>query len=666
MTPPDPQRPVDKPADAMSVDELAGAIRYHNWRYFSEDAPEISDYAFDGLARRLRDLAPEHAVLAELVGAGRGEKVHHETPMLSLDKCYTPEELSGWIFDPRSDREVRRFEGQVVESPKVDGVAASFRYDAAGRLVAAVTRGDGMVGESFLPNARYITAIPRAISDGPAEVRGELYMPLSVFRDFQGEFSNPRNTTAGAIKQKDPRATARYGLSFYAYDVLHRDFDTEVEKAAWIAAQGIDAVESRLIEVTEIQAGYDAWIVRRQGADYETDGVVYKVNRVAEQRRLGATAHHPRYAMAYKFQGDSGTTTVEEIEWSVSRTGKITPVAIIAPIELSGAMVGRCSLHNLAIVAELGIQVGARVVAMRRGGVIPHIETVVEPGPAPLEIPTACPGCGGPTREEGDFLSCAAPLQCPAAIRGTMEHYVKAVELDGFGPKVMGQLLGSGLVKDPADLYALSAIDLVNLERMGDILARKLVANVAARREMPLAVFLRALGIDEIGKTVASILAEHFHTLATLRVTPADALIAIDGIGPAIAASVVRGLAEREALIDRLLSAVTVTDWTPAAEVSGEGPLVGKSVVFTGTLATLDRKSAQGHVRELGGTTPSGVTRDLDYLVIGDKGSPLLGDGARSSKHKKADKLVADGAALEIITETRFLQLVAEHVTEDA
>ena len=657
-----PPRPAEKPTDAMSIDELAAAIRYHNWLYFSEDAPELSDTQFDLLTRRLKTLEPNHPALTELTGSGQGTKIRHDSPMLSLDKCYTEEELSGWIIDRRSSGEPRRFEGAVVETPKVDGVAASFRYDAMGRLVAAVTRGDGTFGESFLPNAKFIEAIPKRIPDGPAEVRGELYMKLSVFEGFRADFSNPRNTTAGAIKQKDPRGTARYQLSFFTYDVLQRDFDTEVEKTRWVTEQGLEAVESRLIDVSEIQAGYDAWQVKRHEVDYETDGVVYKVNRTDEQRRLGATAHHPRYAIAYKFQGDSGTTTVNDIEWSVSRTGTITPVAIIEPIELSGAVVSRCSLHNLAIVAELGINLGATVTAMRRGGVIPHIEAVTKPGPVPLEIPSVCPSCGGPTREVGDFLACATPLTCPASIRGTLEHFVKAVEVDGFGPKVMGQLLKSGLVKTPADLYRLRALDLVTLERMGDTLARKLVANVDARRSLPLAVFLRALGIDEIGKTVASVLSENFRSLAALRATSADTLLAIDGIGPSIAASVVRGLAERSELIDDLREVIDIQDWAPTTVIDGDGPLASKSVVFTGALATIDRKGAQKQVRELGGQTPSGVTKDLDLLVVGDKGSALLGQGAKSSKQKKAERYIADGAALQIITETRFLELVAEHV----
>ena len=658
-----PPRPVDKPSSAMSVEELAAAIRYHNWRYFSENAPEISDTQFDLLTRRLKELNPEHPVLAELTASGQGDKIRHASPMLSLDKCYTEEELEGWIFERRAGDSERRFEGKVVETPKVDGVAASFRYDERGRLVAAVTRGDGSVGESFLPNARFIEEIPKEIPDGPAEVRGELYMRLSVFDDFKEDFSNPRNTTAGAIKQKDPRATARYRLSFFTYDVLQRAFATEAEKAVWITSQGLQAVESRLIAVGEIQSGYDAWLTKRHEVDYETDGVVYKVNQSSEQRRLGATAHHPRYAIAYKFQGDSGTTRVKEIEWSVSRTGTITPVAIVEPIELSGAMVSRCSLHNLAIVAELGISVGASVIAMRRGGVIPHIESVTEPGPEALSIPATCPSCGGPTEEKGDFLSCSQPLSCPATRRGTLEHFVKAVEIDGFGPKVMAQLIESGLVSTPADLYRLRPLDLVTLERMGDILARKLVANVDQRRNLPLAVFLRAMGIEEIGKTVAGVLSEHFRTLEALRSTSADLLLSIEGVGPSIAASVVRGLAERRELIDQLLDVVQVEDWTPSTPVEGAGPFAGKSVVFTGALATIDRKGAQKKVRELGGQTPSGVTKDLDYLVVGDKGSPLLGQGSKSSKQKKAERYVNEGSELEIISETRFRELVDEHIS---
>lgn len=652
-----PPRPPERPVDTMSVDELAAAIRYHNWRYFTLAAPEIPDLEFDHLTRRLAAVAPEHPALAELVGdTASGERVTHAEPMLSLDKCYDEVTLMSWA---------QSFDGPVIQTPKIDGVAASLHYDAAGRLSGAITRGDGTRGESFLANARFIDAIPKRLT-GPAlpgavEVRGELYMPLSVFRGLGGEFSNPRNTTAGAIKQKDPSKTARYGLCFFVYDVRGPSLATEMDKVAWAQAHGLAPVETALLEKAEMSEGYAQWLARRPALDFELDGVVYKADRLDEQARLGATAHHPRYAIAYKFQGDSATSTLVEVQWSVSRTGTITPVGIIEPVELSGAMVSRCSLHNLAIVAALGLSVGATVLATRRGGVIPHIESVVEPGHTPIAIPTACPSCAKPTVADGDFLRCSDPGACPDVIRSALEHFVKAVEIDGFGPKVVAQLVETGLVREPADFYRLTAAELVALERMGDTLANRLVTNIQARRALPLGVFLRSLGIDDLGQVVSETLAQEFRTLDALVAAEPATLEDIHGIGAAIAASVVAGLADRRPTIDALLEVVTVEAAEAAsapAERTADDPIAGHSFVFTGGLLTMPREAAQKLVRDRGGLTPSSVAKTLDYLVVGDKDSPLLGQGKLSTKHKAADRLVAAGAPVRIIRESEFLAML--------
>ncbi len=653
-----PPRPPDKPPERLSVEELAVAVRYHNWRYFSLSDPEISDYAFDRLTRRLAAVAPGHPALAELTpDAATGEKIFHDHPMLSLDKCYDEETLLKWG---------ESFEGGAIETPKIDGVAASLRYDDQGRLALAVTRGDGTRGESFIANARFIEAIPKRLSGpplaGPVEVRGEIYMPLSVFATVADTFSNPRNTTAGAMKLKEPRATSGYGLSFFVYDVIGPEFVTEMDKVAWSVERGLPPVETRLVEVDAMQAGYDAWLARRSTADFEMDGVVYKANQLSEQARLGATAHHPRFAIAYKFQGDSGSSTLEEVQWSVSRTGTITPVAIITPVELSGAMVSRCSLHNLSILRQLDVSIGATVIAMRRGGVIPHIEAVTEAGHTPVAIPETCPACDSPTVTRDDFLACSRPFACPAAIQGTLAHFVKAAEIDGFGPKILAQLHERGMVQQPADLYGLTVADLLQLERLGRVLADKLVANVQAARQLPLATLLRALGIDELGAVVARVLAQSLRTMDALGAATEEELQEIDGVGPSIAASVVSGLAARADLIAALREVVTIEDHVETRTIvgdDGEAPLAGRSFVFTGALATMDRKSAQAMVRERGGATPSSVGKGLSYLVVGDKGSPLLGEGTPSSKHKKADKLVAGGAGIEIITEAAFLEMMS-------
>lgn len=653
-----PPRPVDKPVEEMDVDELAAAVRYHNWRYFALADPELSDYAFDRLTRRLAALAPDHEALAELTGGGEtGERVFHDVPMLSLDKAYDEAAVLKWAAS---------FEGPIVVSPKIDGLAASLRYDADGRLVQAVTRGDGVRGEVFTQNAQYIDAIPKEVAGGPFEVRGEVFMPLPVFRErFEGTFANPRNTAAGAIKQKDPAKTARYGLDFRAYSVVGAaELDTMWAFIAWARALGLPVVESELITREQVEASYQGWLARRGELAYETDGVVYVADRLDEQRRLGATAHHPRWAIAYKFQGESGTSTLRAIEWSVSRTGAITPVAIIEPIVLSGATVTRCSLHNLGILRELGASPGAKVVAMRRGGVIPHIEAVLEPGPEPAAIPERCPVSGHPTEQVGDVLMCSEPHHCPAAVLGTLEHFVKAIEVDGFGPKVLAKLLEGGLVEAPADFYRLTVGDLEGLERLGRKSAQNLVAGVAAARKLPLPRFLRALGIPTLGNVASERLASTFGSLDAVLAASEEELASVFGLGELTARLIKRGLETHADVIAGLLEHVTVEEHALASaapdkvERRDDDPVAGRSFVFTGKLATMDRKTAQKLVKDKGGTTPADVSKTLDYLVIGDDGSPLLGEGAMSSKHKAADKLVADGAALRIITEAEFRALV--------
>lgn len=659
----------------MAVDELAAAVRFHNYRYFALDAPVLSDVEFDALTRRLRDLAPDHPALGEIpddaapqdgARAAAGTKVVHDHPMLSLDKCYSEAELSKWADT---------IQGEIVASPKIDGVAASFRYDHRGALVLATTRGDGRRGEAFTEHAKHITDLPTRLPGGaqagPVEVRGEVYLRLSMFRSLEGDFSSPRNTAAGALKQKDPAKTAGYGLTFFLYDVLGRPFETELDKAAWARSQGFTPTESALVPRDALQAHFEAWEARRPSLDYEIDGVVYKANRTAEHERLGLTAHHPRYAIAYKLQGDQATTRLQDVEWSVSRTGAITPVGIVAPVRLSGAVVTRASLHNLSVLRELGATLGATVVAVRRGGVIPHIERVVEPGDAPIAIPSACPSCGAPTEErpghEG-VLFCSQPADCPAAIRGTIQHFTRLAGIDGFGPKIIDQLVERGLVREPADLYRLRPEDLTPLERMGETLARKLVDNAQGRRRLPLATFLRALGVDDLGSEAASWIAEAFGTLDAVQAARPEAIAEIHGLGDTTAASIRAGLDARAEQIAALRQVVAVQDAAPPAPAPERRPeddddtddlIRGRSFVFTGTMASMDRKTAQAAVRARGGKTPSGVSKSTDYVVVGDKASALTGDGPKSSKHKKAEALASKGAPIELLTEAAFLKLLA-------
>lgn len=651
---------LDSDFDSLDVSALEALIRHHNHLYWDKNAPEISDTDFDKLVRRLTQLAPSAPVLSEMGPSGGsddlerfGASVKHKRPMLSLDKCYGDDELRDWA---------KSFTGEVVVTPKFDGIACSIWYDEKGELSLATTRGDGTTGDDITINVKAIKSIPKRLTGFEGreiEIRGEIFMRLSVFARYKEQFSNPRNLTAGAIKQKDPKKSAAYGLSFGVYDLLGSDAKTEAEKQALLEAHGFEMFERKLVSKEDVVETYRAFAELRTKLDFEIDGIVFKANDVAEQERLGNTSHHPRYAIAYKFQGDSGTTILRGLEWSVARTGAITPVALIDPVMLSGALVSRASLHHAGYIKKLGLTMGAEVLVTRRGGVIPNVEHVTKAGPREVELPTRCPSCGSAVIIGSDFMYCSTPQTCRSARMGQLAHFVGVVDIQGFGDRMLGELYDRALVRSPADLYTLEAKKLREIDRVGERLATKLVAEVEAHRSLPLEVFLRSLGVDELGKHVSKILANEYKTLETVLKVRADELASIHSIGDVIAKSVTEGLSRARPLIDELLQHVTLQ---PVEEVVadaqgakvGTGPLLGQSFVFTGKMATLERKAAQERVLSLGGAAPDSVTKNTSYLVIGDDKS----EGKKSSKEKTADKLVASGAALKIISESEFLAMV--------
>jgi DNA ligase (NAD+) len=662
----------------LDTAELERLVRHHNALYWDKHAPEIDDPTFDKLVEALRHKAPSSPALDEL-GESRPAKkasskkassskkaagfedVVHLRPMLSLDKCYDDDTLKKW-----GDT----FKGAVVVTPKIDGLACSLRYDPSGRLHLAGTRGDGKSGDNILANVQGIKDIPKTLTNAPAtaaaaardglEVRGEVYMSISRFNThYKGDKSNPRNLAAGALKTKDPAESAAYGLSFFAYDLLGSVLTSEHDKHAALKAMGFPVMPLQVVDdharLAEVFRGF---VDVCKGMDVETDGVVLKADLGSEQERLGATAHHPRYALAYKFQGESGQSVVVDIEWGTARTGTVNPVAIIEPVFLSGVTITRVSLHNPGYAKKLGIGVGARVEVVRRGGVIPHIERVLAPPTKLIEVPTEWPVNGGttPLVADGDFLLLKEPERCTDVVVARVGHFCAVIDATGFGEKRLLQLITGGLLKTPADLYRLDVKSLAALDRMGEVSAQALVDQVNARRQLTLPVLLTSLGVDDLGPTVAETLAAQFHTLPAVRAVTKEALAQVHGIGEQTATSIVTGLARQAAVIDDLLTQVTIVE--PKKVEDTGSPLFGKSVVFTGTMAKLDRKTAQKRVQEKGGKTPSSVTADLDFLVIGDEGSPLLGGSELSTKHKAAEKLIAKGAKVKIISETDFMVLL--------
>lgn len=661
----------EKDIAEMSLETLEAQVKHHNYLYWVDNAPEISDPLFDQLVERLRELAPDSPIL-DAIGAegagdlvdddtlGWGDKIEHARPMLSLGKAYDEETVAKW-FD--------KFEGGAVASPKVDGIACSIRYAPNGSLELAATRGNGVRGDVITENARRIADIPHSVEASDIEVRGEVYMELSVFKEhFAATFANPRNTTAGGVKQKDPTKTADYRLRFFAYDLLGEDHATESAKFARLAQLGFNPVPITPVSRDAVQTTFDAFVDDRYNLDYETDGVVFRANSVLEQERLGHTAHSPRYAIAYKYQGESGKSVLREVFWSVSRTGAINPVAIVDPVNLSGATVTRASLHNLDFLEKLGAKIGATVMMVRRGGVIPYVEKVVENGDTDIVVPTTCPCGAGPTERRADFLYCTGSSSargCRAVNLGLLKHYVDAIEVKGFGPKVLEQVYDKGLATEPADLYTLAPAQLIPLDRMGQTLADKLVDNIQSARSLPLATFLRALGIGDLAKFASKELAKHFKTLHAVRTAKRETIAAIHGLGDITADAIVTGLEEKKDVVERLLQYVTVQEDTTAAEEAADadapaGPLSDTSFLFTGTLESMKRKDAQTRVRDAGGTTPDSVVSELDYLVIGDADLAKFQGGWRSSKLKKAEKLIEKGSKLKIIGETQFLGMLPD------
>jgi len=667
----------------LDADALEVLVRRANTEYWEHNDPSLPDPLYDRIVEALRRRRPGSSVLEELgervpdgpvleadeaedvpPQARFGQAVRHTRPMLSLDKCYTPDELATWAG---------RFEGEIMAMPKMDGIAASLRYDASGALRLAATRGRGTEGEDITVNVLLVEDVPSAIppEHAPLEVRGEIFMPLSKFAGFAGEFSNPRNLTAGSIKQKErdtPEGRRRLdALSFFAYDADGREFAHERDKLEVIAACGFkrDGFAIEFVQRDELDASFERFAEVRAELDYEIDGVVYRAADTAEQRRLGSTSHHPRWSIAYKFQGDTGITTLDDVEWSVSRTGKITPVAMLGPIELSGAKIGRASLHNLSRFTALELVRGAKVEVTRRGGVIPMVERVIErPADAePFEIPEHCPACGNDvvvTRErEADFLQCTDPNRCITARLGELEHFAKVVDIQGFGPKVVRKCFDEGFLSTPVDYYRLEVEQLEQLERLGRKSAQGLIDEVEAHRKIPLPTFLQALGVAHLGSQTSRLLAQELGSLAAIREADKERLLQIRGIQDAIAESLIDGLETHAELIDALLSEVEV-DETPVEIIGnrlgegGDGLLAGKTFLFTGALETFDRKSAQAKVVEHGGKPASGVSKTLDVLVVG------AGKGQKSSKQKKAEKLIAEGVGIEIMSEAAFLELVGE------
>ncbi len=632
----------------LTINQLEAEIRYHNKKYFQENAPEISDVEFDKLVNQLKKKWPDSQVLLEIADSqwyNTFEPVSRGTPMLSLDKCYNDEALLAWAesFDT------------FIAMPKIDGCALELYYNNAGELFCAATRGDGYTGENVTLNAFQIETIPQKIEhpfngNGTIIVRGEVYMPLSVFEEFKDNFANPRNLAAGALRQKFASETKKYKLAFLAYDlggdVQHRD---ESLKFACLEEMGFQHVRPLLgLKQEHLVKIHETSVRSRQEFDYEIDGMVYKASKFEQQQSAGFTSHHPRYAIAYKFDSEEKSTKIVDVKWQVARTGKITPVAIIEPVSLSGATVTNITLHNAARLIELSLGFGDIVLVTRRGGVIPHIERVQSYNDSNrFSFPEVCPGCGGKVVKNAVSIDCASPRQCVSAKLAGLEHFVKTISCDGFGPSIIQKLYDAGVLYQPADFYALSIESLLSAG-IGEKLSAKLHGNISAKTVLPIHTFLTAFGIESLGEQTAKAIAAKFLTLEkvfdeVLSDTP-EAIFEIDGISDKTYANIRDGVLAKSNEIDAVLEFVTV----PNLEKNTEGKLSGKTFLFTGKL-TMPRGKMEKCVTDLGGEISGSVNEKLTYLVVGDDAG---------SKLEKALTLIAKGAKLQILSEVQFNSLL--------
>ncbi|MBW3534036.1 MAG: NAD-dependent DNA ligase LigA [Gemmatimonadetes bacterium] len=626
---------------------LRSEIRRHDHLYHVEARPELSDAEYDGLFRRLKALeeawpdlitadSPTQRVGAEPQDAF--ESVRHVAPMLSLDS--TQEEAEVRRFDERVRKAVDGPVRYLVE-PKLDGASIELVYED-GVLARAVTRGNGREGEGVTENIRTIPSVPLRLREVEREappllaVRGEVLMYISDFEAFnerlveQGSepYASPRNSAAGAIRQLDPRMTAERRLDCLAYDVLaapgvafRRDEDMVAALGQWgfRVPERVEVVD----DVESIVAYHASWKEARDDLDYEIDGVVIKLDDLDARADLGATSHHPRWALAFKFEPRKEVTRVERIALSVGRTGVVTPVALLLPVQVGGVTISRASLHNREEVARKDVREGDTVRIQRAGDVIPQVvervEVEGEERGEPFSMPDACPACETPLEERGPYTICPNRFGCPAQLKGRIVHFGarNALDIEGLGEETAALLVERGLVTDLAELWDLKAEDLVDLPGFAEKSAAKLVEGIQARRRPELRRFLYGLGIPEVGATVARDLALHFRSLEGVRSASGEDLVAVDGIGPIMSAAIHRFFNEprNAAAIDHVLERGVEP---VAPEAPAQGGLTGTRWVFTGSLPGFTRSQAKKLVESAGGRVVGSVSKETDYVVVGE------------------------------------------------
>ena len=641
------------------IESLREKIRHHEYLYYVLDKPDLTDAEFDKLMNELKRFEAERPELitpdspTQRVGGKTREgfvKARHSSPMLSLDNAYSEEELRDW--ERRVHELTGRTDVEYMCELKLDGMSLALVY-SDGRLERGITRGDGTVGEDVTLNVRTVRSIPLSVSKDklkkagiPAafETRGEMLMPIAAFKKLNEErareglstFANPRNFTAGTVRQLEPGITAQRRMDYFAYMLLQDGrtyFDRQSKTMDALEAAGFKVnLHRKLVKnLDEVWKFIQSWEGKREALPYEIDGIVIKVDRTALQQELGFTGKAPRWAIAYKFAAHGAVTQVEGIVPQVGRTGKLTPVAWLKPVPIGGTTVSRATLHNMDFVDELGVKIGDWVEVERGGDVIPKVVRVVEDADHPrghesFQMPAHCPVCGGNVvRTEGEADHRCVNANCPAKLQGTILHFASrhVMDIDGLGEALVNQLTERGLVKNVADLYRLTKDGLLQLERMGDKSAENVLGEIAASKKLPLERVIFGLGIRFVGERTAQFLAEHFGSLDAIMNATAEELEEVNEVGPRIAESIVEFFADehnRKLVADLRKAGLTFT-----GEKREKGTkLAGKTFVLTGTLTRHTRDEVKKMIEDAGGRVSGSVSKKTDYVVAGaEAGSKL-------------------------------------------
>ncbi len=663
------------------LNDLREKIRYHNHRYYVLDDPEISDAEYDKIFQRMLELErqyPEHVTPdspSQRVGAEPLEaftQVTHRLPMLSLENAFDEKDIRE--FDAR----LKRFLGEdphmeYTVEPKIDGVAVELIYEG-GVLTIASTRGDGYVGEDITSNIKTILSVPLTlfpITEQVAipellEVRGEVYMEVKAFEELNEKrlaqgvsvFANPRNAAAGSLRQLDPRITVKRPLDMFCYgigELRGQNFETQMELMIALQMLGlrVNRPHIRACHSLKEVIGYCYQLEeKRSQFPYEIDGAVIKVNQLDLQVRLGQKSRSPRWAIAYKFKPTQETTRIIKIDVQVGRTGALTPVAHLEPVEVGGVTVTRATLHNQEEIEKKDIREMDTVIVQRAGDVIPEVVKPITGKRTGIEkryiMPNRCPVCGAQVlKKEGEVvLRCPNP-DCPAQVKASLKHFISrgGMDIDGLGDKIIAQLIERGMVKEAADLYELDLENLLQLDKIAEKSAHNLLSAIEKSKKAALSKFIYALGIRHVGEHVAELLAAHFESLGRLQKAREEELLSIDEIGPQIAESVVSYFADEsnQRNLQRLLGAGIHFERAPAVDRTS---LKGKSFVITGTLNAMKRSEAKGLIQGKGGSVASTVSQKTDYLVVGEP---------PGSKLQKAQDL-----GVTTLDEDEFLALLGE------